>query len=77
VGTQKQILRSAHGVVLTKLELMNSGAVVDTAYLLETLRTPERWNFSSLAEADAAYLKELGLSETDDLVAKRLGRGSR
>jgi hypothetical protein len=75
--TQRQILRSAQGVVLTKLELVNAGTVVDTAYLLQTLRTPETWNFSSLAEADAAYLKEVGLSETDDLVAKRLGKGPR
>ena len=77
MSTRRQVLRTAQGVVLTKLELVNGSAVVDTEYLLETLRSPEKWNFSSLAEADAAYLKEVGLSETDDLVAKRLGKAPR
>lgn len=71
--TQREIIRSAYGVTLTKMELVNGGAVLDTAYLLKTMRTPETWHFSGLAEADAAYLQELALSEASDLVAQRLG----
>lgn len=74
MATRKEIIRSACGVVLRKLELMNNRISVDTAYHLETLRTPETWTFASLAEADAAYLNELTLSEASDLVARRLGR---
>jgi hypothetical protein len=74
VGTERHTLRRANGVVLTKLELVNGGIVVETAYLLETPRTPEKRNFTSLAEADAAYLEEVAMSEQSDLVARRLSR---
>lgn len=72
MATRKQVLRYGQGETLTKLELMNGPSVADTAYLLETLRTPEKRNFSRLAEAEAAYLEELALSEASDLVARRL-----
>jgi hypothetical protein len=77
MATHKEVVRSAWGVVLRKMELRNGGQVVDTAYHLGTLRTPETWVFSSLAEADAAYLKELALSQESDLVARRLGKTHR
>jgi hypothetical protein len=74
MATKRTVVRSSHGVVLTKLELMNNGVAVDTGYLLETLRNPEKRTFGSLAEADAAYLQELGLSKVSEIVAQRLGR---
>jgi hypothetical protein len=73
--TRREVVREGCGVVLRKMELVNDGAVVSKAYHLETLRTPETWIFSSFAEADAAYLKELGLSEASELVAQRLAAG--
>lgn len=74
MSTKRELLHSGCGVKLWKLQLIHGGSAVATNYLLETLRTPETENFASLTEANAAYLKELGLSEESELVAKRLGR---
>ena len=75
MASNKKLLRSADcGVKLWKVELNAGGGVADTAYSLESLRTPERPGFGSLAEADAAWLKEVELSEADPFVAQRLGR---
>jgi hypothetical protein len=72
--SRKEVLRTACGVTLWKTELVHDGVVAATAYILESLRTPEKPAFNSLAEADAAYLKEVGLSEESELVARRLRR---
>jgi hypothetical protein len=75
MASRKTVVRSADcGVTLWKTELMADGAVAATAYYLESLRTPEKPAFNSLAEADAAWLKEVELSEASDFVAQRLGR---
>jgi hypothetical protein len=76
MASRKELLRSADcGVKLWKTELLADGGVAATAYFLESLRTPEKPGFDSLAEADAAWLKEVELSEASPLVAQRLGRG--
>jgi hypothetical protein len=77
MSTAKEVIRTACGVVLTKMELLHDGQVVSTAYHLKTLRTPETSIFTSLAEADAAYTQEVNLSEASDLVAQRLRPTSR
>ncbi|NBQ40059.1 MAG: hypothetical protein EBU34_09850 [Alphaproteobacteria bacterium] len=68
------ILRKAQGVTLTEIRLHGNGGIVDRAYHVATLRTPETWNCTSLAEADALFLDEVGKSENDPLVQRRLTR---
>jgi|GEM_PF-3942905 len=74
MASRKTVLRSACGVTLWRTELLADGSVAATAYILESLRTPEKPGFGSLAEAEDAYLKEVALSEESDFVAGRLGR---
>ena len=74
MASEKKLLRSAQGVTVTEISLRNNGVVVDRAYHVATLRTPETWNFPSLAEADARYIDEVGKCENDPFVQGRLGR---
>lgn len=74
MASRKTLLHSASGVNLWKVEHLADGGVAATAYTLESLRTPEKPGFGSLAEADAAFLKEVELSEASPFVAERLGR---
>lgn len=72
--TQKtEVLNSAHGVTLKSVSLYNNGAIVDRSYVVQTLRSPETWPFSSKAEAHARFQLEVGICENDSLVQKRLG----
>lgn len=72
--TQKRTMQTAQGVSLTEICLVNNGAVVDRAYHVATLRTPETWGFSSLIEADARFTDEVNRCENDPFVQSRLGK---
>jgi hypothetical protein len=74
MSSQKRVLRSALGVELVEISLINGGQVAARGYNVKTLRTPESWSFDSLAEANARYLDELSKSESDPLVQQRLNR---
>jgi hypothetical protein len=74
MASERKILRTAQGVTLTEISLRGNGGIVDRGYHVATLRTPETWNFSNLVEADARYLDEVGKSENDPLVQRRLNR---
>jgi len=74
MGSERKVLRTAQGVTLTEIALRNGDAIVDRAYHVASLRTPETWNFTSLAEADARYLDEVTQSEADPIVQRRLNR---
>lgn len=63
MATAKAIVREAHGVTLTEVALHGGEEIVAKAYVVATLRTPETWSFTSLAEADARYLHEVGINE--------------
>ena len=74
MASEKKLLRTAQGVKLFEISLPNNGGIVDRAFHVSTLRTPETWNFNNLTEADARYVDEVTQSESDPMVQRRLVR---
>ena len=68
------MLEQSEGVTLEEITLENGGTVVDRAYLVTTLRSPQTWNFSNINEARSRFNEEVTTCKTDALVQKRLAR---
>jgi hypothetical protein len=75
MASRKQLLRAADcGVKLWQVDLMGDAGVDATAYSLESLRTPERPDFTSLAEANATFDKEVAMSSPGPFEAEKSRR---
>ena len=70
----RAMLEQSEGVTLEEITLENGGTVVDRAYLVTTLRSPQTWNFSNINEARSRFNEEVTTCKTDALVQKRLAR---
>ena len=57
--SEKKILRSEAGVTLTEVSLRSGSAVVATAYVVKSRRTPEAPNFDNLAAAEIGFREEV------------------
>ncbi len=60
VVTSSVVKRTGSGVALTRIRTTVGEKVVDTTYVITSLRRPIAQVFYSAAEADAAYLTALG-----------------
>ncbi len=74
MGSEKKILRAAHGATLTEISLRSNGAIVEQRFHVATLRTPETWNFHTLLDAESRWQDEANLCENDPFVQRRLAR---
>lgn len=63
MSSQKRILESKHGVVLTEVSLMagTPASVAAVAYSISSKRTPETWNAGTLTEAKRLFDEELAM----------------
>ena len=59
MASEKTILRAEQGVTLTEVTLRSGSAVVNTAYVVKSRRTPEVRNFNNLAAAEAGFREEV------------------
>lgn len=57
--SEQRILRNEAGVTLIEVSLRSGSAVVATAYVVKSRRTPEAPNFDNLAAAEAAFQEEV------------------
>ena len=72
--TIRQTLNRSEGVELEEVGLRHDGQIVDRAYIVRTLRSPENWSFKSLGEAQNRFDEEVLVCRNDPFVQKRLGR---
>lgn len=68
----RKMLDYSEGVELEEISLKNGGEVVDQAYLVSTLRSPETWRFNNLSEAHSRFHEEVITCTDDTLVQSRL-----
>ena len=73
MATEKTLLASKVGVELWQTNLIHDGMVVESAFFLKSLRTPESPAYASEVEARRAFDEEVKLSEASEFVQKRLG----
>ncbi len=57
--SERNILRSEHGVTLTEVALRSGDAIAAVAYVVRSGRTPEAPNFANVALAEAAFCEEV------------------
>jgi hypothetical protein len=57
--SERKILRSEAGVTLTEVSLRSGSAVVATAYVVKSRRTPEAPNFDNLSAAETGFREEV------------------
>ena len=74
MGSVRQTLDWSEGVELEEISLQHGGAVVDQAYVVKTLRSPETWTFKTLPEARSRFDDEVAICRDDPFVQARLDR---
>lgn len=74
MATERTLLCTSEGVELWQTNLIAGGSVVSSAFVLSSLRTPERPAYASEAEARRAFQEEVKLSAASSIVQQRLGR---
>lgn len=74
MATVRKTLDYAEGVELEEISLQNGRAIVDQAYIVKTLRSPETWTFKAFAEARKRFDEEVEICKGNALVQQRLGR---
>ncbi|MBZ9649978.1 hypothetical protein K9B33_20805 [Sphingobium sp. 3R8] len=74
MATQKTLLAMSEGVELWRTDLVQDGEVLNSAFVLKSLRTPESPAYASEDEGRRAYEEEVKLSAASDIVQKRIGR---
>ena len=74
MASVKQTLDHSEGVQLEEISLQNDGTVVEKAYLIRTLRSPETWSFATLGEARSRFDEEVSICKDNQFVQSRLGR---
>ncbi|GAB7554417.1 hypothetical protein NRB_39290 [Novosphingobium sp. 11B] len=72
--SEKTLLRHDEGVELWRTDLISNGEVLESAFFLKSLRTPEAPAFGTEREAEAAFAMEVASSRASELVQLRLGR---
>ncbi len=72
--TARQTLDYSEGVELEEIGLQHAGAIVDQAYIVKTLRSPETWQFKTLADARKRFDEEVEICKSNAFVQDRLGR---
>lgn len=72
MASERRTLKTEKGVSLVEISLRANGNVVDRAYLVKTLRSPETWSFANEVEANARFDDEVQASRKDPFVQGRL-----
>lgn len=70
----RRTLDDLEGVELEEISLENGGNLVDRAYHVRTLRSPQTWNFTNLNDARSRFNEEVAICKDDPFVQKRLER---
>lgn len=62
MATDRQVIRTENGVVLTKVTLRSGAFPVSETFIVSSKRTPEVPNFEALAAAEAYFTDEVARS---------------
>ncbi|NWK98667.1 hypothetical protein DM806_23990 [Sphingobium lactosutens] len=74
MASERTLIAAQEGVELWQTNLIADGSVVNSAFVLKSLRTPECPAYASEVEARRAFEEEVKLSADSPIAQHRLAR---